>query len=293
MTRVTCEAFPRGAATVGASQRVRVRAMAGRHRRPPAWRRLLTSMVRSRDQAAHRCAAGGGGGAAGHGRRAARRARPAAVRRGRRPPRPRGRRAGAPSRPRSAGSRCRCRWSSWPSATPTAVATGPDVAAALASPDRGEDTVRDRAGRCEPSPPPADRLAWSVLANLPERRLLDPRADRDQEPVDPPASRGPRRGDPRPPTTAAPPDATRASPTTSADGVALVRRAVADDAHLSTSPTTGYLSMSPTTKNIEPRIATMSATSEPGSSSASTWTLLNDAERSFSRHGVFSPRDTR
>ena len=47
----------------------------------------------------------------------------------------------------------------------------------------------------------------------------------------------------------------------------------------------GYLSMSPTTKNIEPRIATMSATSWPGSSSLSAWMLLNDAERSFSRYG--------
>jgi hypothetical protein len=66
---------------------------------------------------------------------------------------------------------------------PDAVATGPDVAAALASPDRGEDTVEIELV-LEPSPPPADRLAWSVLANLPERRLLDPTADRDQQPVD-------------------------------------------------------------------------------------------------------------
>ena len=35
------------------------------------------------------------------------------------------------------------------------------------------------------------------------------------------------------------------------------------------------------------------ATRVPGSSSLSTWTLLNEAERSFSRHGVFSPRETR
>ena len=51
--------------------------------------------------------------------------------------------------------------------------------------------------------------------------------------------------------------------------------------------------MSPTTKNIEPRIATMSATTQPGSISGSTEMLLNDAERSLSRHGVFSPRETR
>jgi len=66
---------------------------------------------------------------------------------------------------------------------PDAVATGPDVAAALASPDRGEDTVEIELV-LEPSPPPADRLAWSVLANLPERRLLDPKTDRDQQPRD-------------------------------------------------------------------------------------------------------------
>ncbi len=54
-----------------------------------------------------------------------------------------------------------------------------------------------------------------------------------------------------------------------------------------------YLSMSPTTKNSDPRIATMSATSVPGSSSASAWMLLKEAERSFSRYGVFSPLLTR
>ena len=54
-----------------------------------------------------------------------------------------------------------------------------------------------------------------------------------------------------------------------------------------------YLSTSPTTKNIEPSTATMSATRQPGSTCASTCTLLNDAERSLSRHGVFSPRETR
>jgi hypothetical protein len=54
-----------------------------------------------------------------------------------------------------------------------------------------------------------------------------------------------------------------------------------------------YLSMSPTTKNIDPKIATMSATTQPASTSGSTAMLLNDADRSFIRHGVFSPRDTR
>src|SRR5664279_2795720 len=54
-----------------------------------------------------------------------------------------------------------------------------------------------------------------------------------------------------------------------------------------------YLSTSPTTKNIEPRIETMSEIRQPGNTADSTETLLKDAERSFSRHGVFSPCDTR
>ena len=37
----------------------------------------------------------------------------------------------------------------------------------------------------------------------------------------------------------------------------------------------------------------MSEMSWPGSIWASTDTLLNEADRSFSRHGVLSPRDTR
>jgi hypothetical protein len=66
---------------------------------------------------------------------------------------------------------------------PADVAAGPEVAAALAHPDRGEDSV-DTEIVLEPAPAPADKLAWSVLANLPERPLLDPTMDRDQEPVD-------------------------------------------------------------------------------------------------------------
>ena len=65
------------------------------------------------------------------------------------------------------------------------------------------------------------------------------------------------------------------------------------EVRLGRAPRGGYLSMSPTTKNIEPRIAIMSATRLPGSISESTWMLLYDAERSFIRHGVFSPCDTR
>jgi hypothetical protein len=54
-----------------------------------------------------------------------------------------------------------------------------------------------------------------------------------------------------------------------------------------------HLSMSPTTKNIEPRMATRSGISVPGSRTCNAWMLLNEADRSFSRHGVFSPRETR
>jgi hypothetical protein len=58
-------------------------------------------------------------------------------------------------------------------------------------------------------------------------------------------------------------------------------------------PMTAYLSMSPTTKNMLPRMAIMSATTQPGSISGRTAMLLKLAERSFIRHGVLSPRDTR
>jgi hypothetical protein len=69
---------------------------------------------------------------------------------------------------------------------PADVASGPDVAAALASPDRSPDTAETEIV-LEPAPTPADRLAWTVLAELPERPLLDPRSDRDSEPRDPAA----------------------------------------------------------------------------------------------------------
>ena len=89
---------------------------------------------------------------------------------------------------------------------PADVTKGPEVAAALAHPDRGEDTaeteiVLDPAPVVAPGPAlepapsvlatPADRLAWTVLANLPERPLLDPRSDRDSEPRDPAATAAP------------------------------------------------------------------------------------------------------
>jgi len=90
---------------------------------------------------------------------------------------------------------------------PAELTKGPEVAAALAHPDRGEDTaeteiVLDPVPALDPAPAlepaaaavlttPADRLAWTVLANLPERPLLDPRSDRDSEPRDPAATAAP------------------------------------------------------------------------------------------------------
>jgi hypothetical protein len=73
---------------------------------------------------------------------------------------------------------------------PADVTQGPEVAAALADPDRGQDTAETEIV-LEPAPAPADRLAWTVLANLPEQPLLDPRSDRDSEPRDPAATAAP------------------------------------------------------------------------------------------------------
>lgn len=71
---------------------------------------------------------------------------------------------------------------------PDDVAAGPEVAAALAAPDRSPDTAESEIVlESSDAPAPADRLAWRVLANLPERPLLDPRLDRDAEPRDPAA----------------------------------------------------------------------------------------------------------
>ena len=50
--------------------------------------------------------------------------------------------------------------------------------------------------------------------------------------------------------------------------------------------------MSPTTKKSEPRTVARSSTLVPGSSAFSACTLLNEAERSLSRHGrPLAPRD--
>jgi hypothetical protein len=88
---------------------------------------------------------------------------------------------------------------------PDDVASGPDVAAALASPDRSPDTAETEIF-LEPAPAPVDRLAWSVLASLPERPLLDPRIDRDAEPRDPAAASAPAEH------TGVPPDRLTACP---------------------------------------------------------------------------------
>jgi hypothetical protein len=71
---------------------------------------------------------------------------------------------------------------------PEDVAAGPEVAAALAAPDRSPDTAETEIVL---EPAPAAKLAWTVLANLPEGPLLDPRADRDAEPRDPAAAVAP------------------------------------------------------------------------------------------------------
>jgi hypothetical protein len=202
--------------------------MAGRHRRPNAWRRLLTSMVRSRDRARTaalqaevvalrslvaelreelvRVRAEAGASAAATAPAAA-----AAVA------------AAAP-----AAELAEVRWVTLQMplvqlalGDPADLTKGPEVAAALAHPDRGEDTAETEivldpalepaaapAAAREPAAvlatpaavlatpaavlaTPADRLAWTVLANLPERPLLDPRSDRDSEPRDPAATAAP------------------------------------------------------------------------------------------------------
>lgn len=164
--------------------------MAGRHRRPSAWRRLLTSLVRSRDKA----------------RSAALEAEVVALRATvleLRAELDRARvdaavsaaaaatalEAAQAAQTTAAGPRPGWVTIEMPLVTlalrdPAEVAAGPDVAAALAAPDRSPDAV-DTEIVLEPTPAPDDRLAWRVLANLPERPLLDPRLDRDQEPADP------------------------------------------------------------------------------------------------------------
>lgn len=152
--------------------------MAGRHRRPPAWRRLLTSLVRSRDRA----------------RAAALQAEVVALRATVAHLRDElGRVQALAAAPVvAAAGPADVRWVTLQMplvqlafGDPDEVA-GPDVAAALAAPDRSPDSAETEIVLAPP-PAPVDRPAWSVLANLPERPLLDPRSDRDGEPRDPAA----------------------------------------------------------------------------------------------------------
>ena len=152
--------------------------MAGRHRRPPAWRRILSSLVRSRDSA----------------RTAALQAEVVALRslvvelraeltvlRAR------------ATEPAPAVEETGPGWVTLQLPLVKLALDGreelardPSVAAALRDPDRSPDAVPTEIV-LEPTRAPADRLAWSVLAALPERPLLDPAADRDTEPRDPAA----------------------------------------------------------------------------------------------------------
>src|SRR3954462_6503500 len=134
--------------------------MAGRHRRPPAWRRLLTSMVRSRDEA--RTAALRAEVVALRATVAELRAELAALRS-----------VPAAAAEAVAAESAEAGWVTLQMplvkmalGDPDAVATGPDVAAALASPDRGEDTVEIELV-LEPSPPPAHRLPGGRPARPP------------------------------------------------------------------------------------------------------------------------------
>lgn len=136
--------------------------MAGRHRRPPAWRRTLTSLLRSRNRV----------------RVAALRAEIVAL--------------------RATVADLQAELTRMREAEPTTVSAPPVAAPARGvtldlplvrlaltdvAVDRGYDTALTEIV-LEPATAPSDRLAWSVLANLPERPLLDPRLDRDTEPVD-------------------------------------------------------------------------------------------------------------
>ena len=159
--------------------------MAGRHRRPPAWRRLLSSLVRSRDQV--RAAALQAEVVALRATVSQLRAELAEVQAAA---------AAAAATAAAVPEPAAAADPGWVTlrmplvrlalGDPDEVATGPDVAAALASPDRSPDTAETEIV-LEPAPTPVDRLAWTVLAELPEGPLLDPRSDRDTEPRDPAA----------------------------------------------------------------------------------------------------------
>ena len=167
-------------------------AMAGRHRKPPAWRRVLTSMLRTR----HRVRT-----AALRAEIVALRATVAALQ-----AEISDLREAAAAAPVAATAVAAPVASAPASVTldlplvrlaldDVAVDRGPDVALTEIVLDVASVTSAQAAAAPVAAGPAAavlpardDRLAWSVLANLPERPLLDPRLDRPAEPVDPAAA---------------------------------------------------------------------------------------------------------
>ena len=143
--------------------------MAGRHRKAPAWRRILTSLVRSRDRART---------AALHAEVVALRATVATLRAEVETSR---------ARAEAATTGADLRWLTM--RLPLVQVALTDPVAALAAADRSPDVSVESVVAVDPvaavETAPADRIAWSVLANLPERALLDPRLDRHAELRDP------------------------------------------------------------------------------------------------------------
>ena len=146
--------------------------MAGRHRKAPAWRKILASLVRSRDSA--RVAALGAEVVALRATVVELRADLELAR----------------ARAEAATIGADQRWLSM--RLPLVQVALADPIAALASPDRSPDVpvevveaapaaVAEAAPAAVAEDAPSTRMArmaWSVLANLPERDLLDPRTDR-------------------------------------------------------------------------------------------------------------------
>lgn len=154
--------------------------MAGRHRKPPAWRRTLLALLRSRARV----------------REEALRAEIVALRATVVELQDHVARIRAEAeQARADAERARAEAAAAPVRLPAPTLTTlalPLIRLALddVAVDRGPDEatteiVLDPAGQVTPQPAAdEDRLAWSVLAGLPERPLLDPRLDRDDTPVD-------------------------------------------------------------------------------------------------------------
>ena len=161
---------------------------------------------------------------------------------------------------------------------PAEVATGPTSPLPWRRRTAARTPPRPRSCWPRPRHRPTGWPGASPVAGLPERPLLDPRSDRDAEPRDPAAAH--QSPPPSRPSSAAPPDPPD-PPAAAAAGSHPVRprwvggagrkrrrRLLSPAGAYRTWSTRlrppAYLSMSPTTKNIEPRIATMSATRAPG-----------------------------